>query len=370
VTSRIVLFGATGYTGELTARALVRRGQSPILAGRNVDKLSSLAQELGGLEYQLADATRPESMGVLVRKGDVLISTVGPFMEWGEPALQAAVGAGAHYLDSTGEPPFIQDVFEKWNRRARAAESALLPAMGYDYVPGNLAAALALRDAGPTATKVEIGYFVGGAADRSALSSGTMASLTGVLLEQGFVRRGGVVVNERPGLRERTFDLGDGERERAGRSIGGSEHFSVAQSYPTLQDVEVFLGWFIPTSRAVSVLSRTASGVATLTPVRGITKVLTRRLARGAAGGPDAEARAAISSVVVAETFDAQGQELTRVVLSGVNPYDFTGDLLAWAADRLINVGSRGVGALGPVAAFGLDELAAGARRSGLEWTA
>jgi hypothetical protein len=52
-----------------------------------------------------------------------------------------------------------------------------------------------------------------------------------------------------------------------------------------------------------------------------------------------------------------------------MNPYDFTGAMLAWAADRMANVGVRGVGALGPVSAFGLDELAEGARQSGIERT-
>jgi short subunit dehydrogenase-like uncharacterized protein len=368
VTSRIVVFGATGYSGELTARALVRRGQRPVLAGRDMDRLSVLAKGLGGLEYQLADVTNPESMKELVRAGDVLVSTVGPYLQFGQAAVQAAVEAGAHYLDCAGEPPFIQEVFEEWNRLAHSTGSALLPSMGYDYVPGNLAAAIALRDAGPTATRVEIGYFVVGAADRSALSSGTLASLTGMLLQQGFVRRGGVVVHERPGLRERSFDVDD--EKRSGRSIGGSEHFALAQSYPALRDVDVFLGWFGPSSKAVSVLSRTAGGVATLAPVRGVTKALTKRFVRGSNGGPSSEVRAGMTSVVIAETFDAQGQALARVTLSGANPYDFTGDMLAWAAERVANVGPRGTGALGPVSAFGLGELAEGVWQAGIERTA
>jgi hypothetical protein len=71
--------------------------------------------------------------------------------------------------------------------------------------------------------------------------------------------------------------------------------------------------------------------------------------------------------VVVAETFDARGKSLARAVIEGASPYDLTGRMLAWAADRVANVGARGVGALGPVAAFGLDELAAGAHQAGLE---
>ncbi len=82
--------------------------------------------------------------------------------------MQAAIDAGAHYLDSTGETPFIRAVFERWGPRAEAAGCGLLTAIGYDWVPGNLAGALALRDAAAAdaATRVAIGYFLTGAARR------------------------------------------------------------------------------------------------------------------------------------------------------------------------------------------------------------
>ena len=118
--SRIVLFGATGYTGDLTAREMVRRGMAPVLSARNPGRLQALADELGGLETQVADIGDPASVRALVERGDVLVSTVGPFLRWGEPALEAAIGAGAHYLDSTGEGPFIRRVFEQYGPRAAA----------------------------------------------------------------------------------------------------------------------------------------------------------------------------------------------------------------------------------------------------------
>jgi len=158
MSSRIVLFGASGYTGDLTAREMVARGMAPVLAGRRREPLEALATELGGLEIKLADVENPASVHALVEKGDVLVSTVGPFMRFGQPALDAALSAGAHYLDSTGEGPFIRRVFEQAGPRAHAEGTVLLTAMGYDYVPGNLAGAIALREAGAAAHRVEIGY--------------------------------------------------------------------------------------------------------------------------------------------------------------------------------------------------------------------
>src|ERR671937_2181339 len=194
---RIVVFGATGYTGDLTARALVARGAQPVLAARNAARVEALAAELGGLEWALADVERPDSVRALVERGDVLVSTVGPFTRWGQPAVQAAVEAGAHYLDSTGEGAFIREVFERHGPAAQAAGCGLMPAFGFDWVPGNLAGALALRDAGEAATRVEIGYFSPGTG-ADGMSGGTRASAAGVALSRGFAWHGGRLVDERP----------------------------------------------------------------------------------------------------------------------------------------------------------------------------
>ena len=183
MSGRIVLFGATGYTGELTAHALVRAGARPVLAARSAERLERLAGELGGLEARVADVARPETVRALVERGDVLVSTVGPFTLHGRPALEAALEASAHYLDSTGEPNFIRAVFAE-HSRAQIARSVLLTAFGYDYVPGHAAAGLALRDAGPSATRVEIGYFWDGGGTGS-LSQGTLASTRVTALHPG-----------------------------------------------------------------------------------------------------------------------------------------------------------------------------------------
>src|SRR6188472_2028742 len=157
---RIVVFGATGYTGDLTARTLVERGARPVLAARNEDRVRALAQELGGLEWAVADVERPKSVRALVERGDVLVSTVGPFARWGGAAADAAVDAGALYIDSTGEPAFIRRIFEEYGPRADRSGTGMVTAAGYDWVPGNLAGALALREAGDAAAKIAVGYFL------------------------------------------------------------------------------------------------------------------------------------------------------------------------------------------------------------------
>src|SRR6476661_4868709 len=114
--NRIVVFGATGYTGGLIASRLVAQGARPVLAGRSAEALSALAERLGGLEWTRADAMRQNTVFELVSsREDVLVSTVGPFAKWGLPAVRAAVAAGCRYLDSTGEPTHIGRVFNDFS---------------------------------------------------------------------------------------------------------------------------------------------------------------------------------------------------------------------------------------------------------------
>ena len=362
--TRIVLFGATGYTGDLTARALVARGLRPVLAARSADRLAALAAELGGLETQVADVAAPESVRALVGRGDVLVSTVGPFARWGEPALDAAVGSGAHYIDSTGETAFIREVFERFGPGAQAAGCGLLTAMGYDWVPGNLAGALALRDAGAAATRVEIGYFMSGSAGSDGMSGGTRASAAGAMLEPSYAWRGGRLVRERGAARLRTFTIGG--REKAGVSVGTSEHLALHRVHPGLRDVEVFLGWFGPASRGVQAFSLATAGITKIPGARGALRSLVGRAVKGSTGGPDAQARAKTGSVIVAEAKDPSGTVLASVRLEGVNGYDFTAAMLAWSAATAADGGLRGTGALGPVDGFGLDALEAGVAEAGI----
>jgi short subunit dehydrogenase-like uncharacterized protein len=365
VSGRIVLFGATGYTGELTARALVDRGARPVLAARNAERLDRLAGALGGLETRIADVAEPATLNGLVERGDVLISTVGPFARLGGPAVEAAIAAGAHYLDSTGEGQFIRTVFERHGPAAEAAGSGLLTAFGYDWVPGNLAGALALTEAGASATRVDIGYFAPGGAGASAISGGTRATLMESLGAPSYSWRGGQLVAEPAARHVRSFDLG--RRRSDAISVATSEPFTLPRLHPGLRDVGVYLGWAGPLSRAVQAMSAATSLIGRVPGARDAVHALLRPLAStGSTGGPDAEARAKVGSLVIAEAFDARGTRLSAVRLKGVNPYDFTAAILAWGAQTASTGGLNGTGALGPVDGFGLEALVRGCSEAGI----
>ena len=362
MSARIVVFGATGYTGRLVAERLLARGTRPVLAGRSEEKLRALAARLGGLGWEVADVHRETSMFDLVRRDDVLISTVGPFARWGAPAVRAAVAVGARYLDSTGEPPFIRRVFTEFGGPARHAGAVLLPAMGYDFVPGALAAGLALREAGESAVRVDVGYYALGGGP-SSMSRGTRASMAGIALAPSYAFRGGAVRTVRSAERMRSFDVKD--KPRPGISVGGAEHFTVPPLFDHLQEVNVYLGWFGPLAKGITATSRATSLAGRVPGLRHAVIAGAGKLA--AMGDAPAEGTTPGGlSWIAAAAYDATGEQLAEVHLSGADGYDFTAGMLAWAARRICAHRPAVTGAAGPLEAFGLDELERGVAEAGI----
>ncbi len=369
--SRIVLFGATGFTGQIVARALYDRSLRPVLAGRNRDALEALAAELD-TEFALADSGDPRSVAALVESGDVLVSTVGPFVKHGAAAVQAAATTGAHYLDSTGEGPFIREVFEEYGPVAARSGAGLLTAFGYDYVPGNLACALALREAGDRSVRVDCGYFLTGAGGGREIrtrfglpSAGTVGTLLGMMTAPGYAYRATRLVTERTARTVKTFQVDGGGL--SGVSIGAVEQFALPRSFPQLREVNVYLGWFDPFSRFLQASSFALDGPRRRRTATAAVERVAPRLLAGRPAGPSQHTRDSMRALIIATAFDAEGRELHRVVLRGPEPYVLTGDLLAWGAVRAAGGDLRGAGALGPVQAFGLDELTAACAAAGLK---
>jgi short subunit dehydrogenase-like uncharacterized protein len=359
---RIVVFGATGYTGRLVAERLAGAGERPVLAGRSPERLEALAAELGGLETAHGDVLRSNSVYSLVDAGDVLVTTVGPFIKWGEPAVRAAIAARATYIDSTGEPAFIRDIYERHGPAAARAGIPLMTAMGYDFVPGALAGALALEDAGEAAVRVDVGYYALGMTAQSG-SAGTRASLVGATLRDAHAFRDGQLKTVRTAERVRGFTVKG--KDRPAVSVGGAEHLGLPAAYPRLREVNVYLGWFGGLARPMQAGALVGS-VATRVPgVRDALEFAGEKLA-SLAEGPEPGTTGEGVSWIAAEAYDAGGNPLVEVHLSGANWYAFTADFMAWAARAALGGRVKGSGAVGPVEAFGLAELERGCAAAGL----
>lgn len=371
---RIILLGSTGFTGRRVLAGLVTRGITPLLLGRDASRIATL-RTVHGIDFPIAevDVADEAALSDIIAADDVVVSTVGPFQKLGRPVARVTALRGGRYLDSTGEPPFIRWIFDELDGTARTTGAALIPAFGYDYVPGNLAGAIAISRARGAARHVEVGYFLlpghgdlnaqGSLTSSLALTTGaTHASLLGVVAEPSFAFRGGAL---RPGLadepsaaRLRSFMFR--EVTRAAVTVGGSEHLGLPQNFPDIESVDVCLGWFGGWSRALHVTSTVLAPVLQTPTTRRALSILAGRLP-GSTYTPSGPG----TTLVLARTRDHRGKITSQVALAGTEPYRLTGELLADGAVRAATE-NIGTGALGPVAAFGIEQLQAMATRAGL----
>src|SRR6478672_5741661 len=154
----IVLFGATGFTGQLTAEYLARHAPAGLrwaLAGRNPDKLGRIRDRLADLDVGLeklpllhADVTDPTSLADVAGRARVVVTTVGPYLTYGEPLVAACAEAGTDYVDLTGEPEFVDQMYLEHHETAVASGARIVHACGFDSIPHDLGAWFTVQELG------------------------------------------------------------------------------------------------------------------------------------------------------------------------------------------------------------------------------
>lgn len=139
----IALYGATGFTGRLVARALAARRLPLLLVGRDRAKLEALCDELpGGATFAIAAADDEVALRESFRKATVVVSCAGPFGVHGRHILDAAIAEGRHYLDISGEIGFAQQLIAR-DAQARSRGVAVIGCVGFDVVVSDAAAVMA-----------------------------------------------------------------------------------------------------------------------------------------------------------------------------------------------------------------------------------
>jgi len=146
----VVIFGATGFTGGLTAEYLLRHAPTGLrwaLAGRNAEKLEAVRSRLAAIDPAAADlpllhadSTDPASLADVAASTRVVITTVGPYLEYGEPLVAACAEAGTDYVDLTGEPEFVDRMYLAHHATAQRTGARIVHACGFDSVPHDLGA--------------------------------------------------------------------------------------------------------------------------------------------------------------------------------------------------------------------------------------
>lgn len=148
----VVVYGASGYTGKLICWHLAQAGIAFTAAGRNAERLQEqmdLVPELAGAEYECRAVDRTvEDLAELFAGSKVVVNVTGPFMQIGEPVVQAALQAGCHYLDTTGEQDWITHIRDEYGEAFANKGLLLAPATSYMFVMGAMAAEIALETPG------------------------------------------------------------------------------------------------------------------------------------------------------------------------------------------------------------------------------
>nr|MDT0660680.1 saccharopine dehydrogenase NADP-binding domain-containing protein [Micromonospora sp. DSM 115978] len=144
----LVLFGATGFTGGLTARYLATAAPAGLrwaLAGRDETRLAAVRDDLATVDPACAelpllraDATDTGGVEAVATAARVVISTVGPFLRYGEPLVAACARAGTDYVDITGEQEFVDLMYLRHHEQAVRSGARLVHACGFDSVPYDL----------------------------------------------------------------------------------------------------------------------------------------------------------------------------------------------------------------------------------------
>lgn len=344
----MAVYGATGYTGRLVAAELARRGTEFVLAGRNARKLEALAAELGGAVTAAVELADTAGMRELLEPCAAVISCAGsPFVANGEPVVAAAVESSTHYVDTTGEQPFMRTVFG-YGDAARAAGIALVAAIGFDYVPGDLVAALTAENLGRL-DEVVIAYSV----QSFGPSRGTARSAIEMLRGGDVEWRGGELRAAPQGVSRGRFAFPAPVGEQLMTRYPSGEHITVPRHVDTA-NVRTMLS-------ATTVVGdpRFARAALLTRPLQPLLRTPARRLIDAAVGrlpeGPDAERRRRARFMVVCDA--VTGGRRRRGVLAGTDIYGLTAVTTVEAALRMAAPGYDRAGALAPAEAFDAREF-------------
>ena len=140
----IVLYGATGFAGKLTAQYLAKAGGDAriALAGRSQDKLLAVRETLGDKAQSwpllTADASEPSTLNAMAARTQVVVTTVGPYLKYGLPLVAACAAAGTDYADLTGEAIFIRESIDLYHKQAVDTGARIVHSCGFDSIPSDL----------------------------------------------------------------------------------------------------------------------------------------------------------------------------------------------------------------------------------------
>jgi short subunit dehydrogenase-like uncharacterized protein len=385
----IVVFGATGFTGALTAEYLADHappGTRWALAGRNGAKLEALRARLGArnaacaeLPLLHADAAEQHSMRALAASTRVAVSTVGPFTTHGEPLVAACARAGTDYVDITGESEFLDTMYLRHHEHARRTGSRLVHCCGFESIPYDLGAYFTVRHL-PADVPIRI---------EASLRLGLGGMRRAARNFSGGTWRSGLVMLSRPRQRRRAaaarrrLEADSARRVRALRTIPHRQRSSgswllpaagidaqiVARSAASLDcygpDFTYSQGLCVDRLSTAATMVSTVAAVFLLAQIPPARQILLRRIGSGT--GPNAAARES-RWFNIRFTGEGGGERVVTELSGGDPGYGESSKMVAESALCLAydELAPR-AGQLTPALAMG-DALIARLRRSGISF--
>lgn len=193
----VVIYGATGFTGGLVAEYFARNVSSDrtpwAIAGRNREKLLRVRERLAKIQPSCAQIPIIEAatedayaIATMVKSTKVVITTVGPFARYGEPVFAACAEHGTDYVDSTGEPAFVDSMRTRYSERAERSGAILVSCCGVDSIPTDLGVYFTMRELAPSGPVMLTGQF----SFRARASGGTWHSVLEAMREASTTMKG------------------------------------------------------------------------------------------------------------------------------------------------------------------------------------
>jgi len=321
MSTQVLLYGATGYTGRLIVEEALQKGLLLVLAGRNNKTVSELATSYN-LPYRIGELSNPKDLDSLLQDITVVLHVAGPFAFTAEPMISACLRNKVHYLDITGEIG-VFEYAHSLNQQAIEAGVMLLPGCGFDVVPTDSMASW-LHEQLPDATHFELAFVsIGG-----GVSHGTASSMVSKLGEGGAIRKDGKIVHHPLGKYGKWVDF------------EGKKHFvmsipwgDVSTAYYTtgIPNIVTYTGMppmvyrFLKAQKLFNWMLRT----------RFIRHYLQQKIDKRSPG-PDAAQRAASASLVRAEVRNQAGTVKTGF-LKGPDGYTMTARASVLIAGKVLN---------------------------------
>jgi short subunit dehydrogenase-like uncharacterized protein len=330
---KIAVYGASGYTGQLVAAELRRRDIDAVLSGRDAERLARVGWP--GSEVRPAKPDDPAALAEAFRDCDAVINCAGPFTSFCEAIVRAAIAAGCHYVDTSAEQVYVKSLFDTFSDDARQAGVAVVPATGYDILPGDFVAHLAGRRVEPVEELI-VSYDVTG----FGMTRGTLRSAYEMLNGDQLSYEDGDWRWDSKPPRRSTMAFSDAAGEVPVIGWPGCEVVTIPRHVRT-RHVEVVISAAAAQPEFFELLQAPAE--------------IANQIIDGLPEGPTQQERTNATFVIIADAIDSDGRH-SRAMLRGRDIYGCTAVMAVEGARRLITGRDRS-GVLSPAQAYDIEDF-------------